>query len=146
MIDQGQRPEKVRQPIPPLPEKLAIVRTSPGFMAFADVVGLAILDGHAADAFRMLVHIGAPDRLAHEIVEGWPLVVEQQKLRTAGVSVREEAACRLACYLRPPTDGDWRALVTSSRWPRLMMEAAAAAVVAREENQDSSKEGSSSGG
>ncbi len=83
------------------------VTGQPAFLAFSSLVGLRILGGDSLFAFRMLVAIGSPPLVAHNIIEGWILHPKQQRLVGAGLSVTVEAACRFAHFIGNFEKQDW---------------------------------------
>lgn len=109
--------------------RLKTVRSNPGFLAFARILGLRIADGRTLDAFRMLCDVGAPPEIAHKIVEGWT-TPDTAKLH-AIVPASVEAAVRLSFFI-PAYE--------TAPWPELLARAVRVAEAARQE------EGSSSGG
>lgn len=89
-----------------VPTILEAVRASPSFCAFSAIVGLRVRDGNSTGAYRMLVAVGAPPARAHAVIEGWPLEACGH-LEAAGVTLAEEAACRLACFVGRLDRHDW---------------------------------------
>jgi hypothetical protein len=95
----------------------ARVRRNPGFVAFSSLLGQRIAAGRSVDAFRMLVSLGAPEQLAHKIVETWP---GEWKLDKHGLA--DAGALRLATLIDDIGRYDW---------PELLKQAVTAAASAR---------------
>lgn len=91
-------------------ELLARVRLRPAFRLLSDVVGERARKGRSVEALRMLVSIGASPGVAHQIVEGWPATAAGS--RVPGLTVDEEAACRLASFVADLDAHDWPELLT----------------------------------
>lgn len=51
--------------------RLSIIRATPHYFALASMIGEQVANGRTLRALRMLRAMGAPDRYAHEIIEGW---------------------------------------------------------------------------
>lgn len=52
-------------------ERLTVVRSNAGFIAFCRVVGLRLRSGRSLDALRMIQAVGCTPSIAHKIIEGW---------------------------------------------------------------------------
>lgn len=105
---------------------LQVVLSNPGFIAFCAIIGLRIRSGRAADAFAMLVRIGAPPNVAHGIIEQWPK--DGLKVyRVGGLDITSDQAA--ACWLAQNM-GD---RIDIHNWAYMTRIAVEAARVAREE-------------
>ena len=87
--------------------RISIIRATPHYLALARMIGEQISKGFTLRAFRMLRATGAPDRYAHEIIEGWnsDRVLELSSKLTGGalgglaVTVPEVHALRLSYFV-----------------------------------------------
>lgn len=63
----------------------------------------------------MLKAIGAPTAVAHNIVDGWPTCEDHRRAAPSlELSLPEEGAYRLVCFIRNLEDHDWPALIESA--------------------------------
>ena len=92
----------------------AKISAQPGFVAFARIMGLRIVNGQSRSAFRMLSKIGAPAELAHRIIENWPVETADARLDSFGVELSEEATIRLAFFIDDLSRYDWAGVLSSA--------------------------------
>lgn len=86
---------------------LELVEKNAPFLLMVDALHERIAGGRSLDAFRMLLEIGAPARVAHEIVDRWPMECEPPFR-----SLRIMAACRVGLFVLRVEEHDWTALLS----------------------------------
>lgn len=110
----------------------ARIAASPGFRAFVSLLGQRIRAGRSIDAQRMLDAIGAPGKVGHEVIEGWPSSTEPRgqvaALLRAGVPFPAIEALWLGSYIDDLRNYDWTNLLKRA--------ATKAAEAAAKENED----------
>lgn len=90
-----------------------LAKSNPAFMAFSRVLHIRINSGRSLEALLMLKDIGAPTAIAHNIVDGWPMCDEDRREpKAAGLSLADEGAFRLVCFVRHVETCDWPMLIT----------------------------------
>lgn len=93
----------------------ARIDASPGFRAFASILGQRIRAGRSIDAHRMLDAIGAPGAVGNEIIDGWPSATDPRgkagSLLRAGIPLPAVEALWLASFIDDLRNYDWPAML-----------------------------------
>lgn len=98
--------------------RIEVIRSLPSYVAFCSVITTHVAENRRLIAYRMVVAVGAPEALAHRIVERWP-TAERRKMRhefthlwlTRDLTLTEEAALRLSFFVGSWATLDWTALI-----------------------------------
>jgi len=86
---------------------LELVARHQPFLLVVDALAERIGGGRSEDALAMLCEIGAPRPIAWDIIAGWPT-----RRRQPYDSLRIQAACRFACFVKRIDEHDWTAVLS----------------------------------